>query len=194
MKLPSGLLINLSGGVVLMALAGVAAWYGFGEPSTASATVAECRAEVAVVEEDVARIRQNLAKWLSSLEANREELESKGSLPSQTPVEKDLARITRLAQKHRITLDEIVPQVSAEYPGIRELCYSVKGDGRFTDWLAFLRGFEACSFWADITHLKITQAGQGARAMFSTSRVELTVGFFSATDVTEETATEPENG
>jgi Tfp pilus assembly protein PilO len=131
---------------------------------------------------------------LTSLEENREELESKGALPSQTPVEKDLARITRLAQKHRLTLDEIVPQASAEYPGIRELCYSVKGEGRFTDWLAFLRGFETCPFWADITHMKVTQTGQGARAMFSTTRVELTVGFFSAMDVPEEAATEPEDG
>ena len=69
------------------------------------------------------------------------------------------------------------------------MLYRLQTQGRFADYLEFLRGFEACASWADIASLKLES--HSARTPAGKSG-ELTVSLYSAIEEEAAAAAMPE--
>lgn len=134
----------------------------------ADAALHRQRAEVAALEEDIAR---------------------RGALPARSPVEADLQTIAHLARNNGLELVRVTPLASATYPGITKLEYSVEGRSTFAALLGFLRDFERASFWADITQLQMADAAPGPTEDGAVRTARFVVSLFAAHDGAETPAT-----
>lgn len=172
--------IDLVGGVLVGACVALGAWFAFGPPRQAAAEVEETRYQAEMLEGELHTLWTSLQTARARLDQMRARVSELGALPSQSPIEKDLDTIAELARSHDLIISEVAPHSTVEYPGLRELQYTIKGAGSFVDWLAFFQEFEQRDFWADITHVKIEAATAPARASSPVASMTLTISFYSA--------------
>ncbi|MHC4236626.1 MAG: hypothetical protein ACYSUQ_16045 [Planctomycetota bacterium] len=158
MKVSSLLAIDLLGAALAVACAGAGLWYGLFKPGSASAQIRDLTAEVEELEATVVKMRAALDGQQAVYRQREAVLEERDLLPGKTPVERDLHTISDLAQQNRLEINDLTPMEKKQYPGVVEVRYRLRTNGRFTDYLGFLRGFEASSSWADIVHLELVSA------------------------------------
>jgi Tfp pilus assembly protein PilO len=174
--------IDLAGGVLTAACAVIAVGHLAGPTRAAGQRIRELQTEVKSRESEVADLRITLHERQETAKELEDQLRTLGSLPAETPVEQDLGTITDLARSHGLKLGEVSPHSTVEYPGVQELRYLLIGEGRFEDWVEFLASFQKCSFWADVTYVRCTQAAKADLNSSATARTELTVSFYAAAE------------
>lgn len=184
MKDHTVLIIDALGGVTLMAMIGLVGWFAFFKPDTATTRCHELRQQLAG---DQAELDRLLASLQSQQDRHAElaaKAERTGRLPSRSPIEQDLKTIAALARANHVKVTEVVPSSTVRYPNVLEQRYRVKAEAQFSDYIRFLRAFEGCSSWADITFLKVASSEQpgaaGAAGAPAARSSDMTVSFFSA--------------
>ena len=163
----------------MAALLSTVGWYAFFKPDTASSRMRTLSAELAQMRTDSRRLRSALetqtAQWHNLLE----EAERKGRLPSRSPVDQDLRTITGLANENHIKFLQVEPVSTVRYPNVLEIRYRVRSVGNYADHLRFLTAFEQCSFWADVTHVKLEQSMADMVSFNPARSSDMTVSFYS---------------
>jgi len=159
MKLTSLLVIDVLGAAVVTACAGVGLWYGLFKFNSAPAQIRDLSAEVEELEQTLGKMRAALDGQRATYRQREATLGERDLLPENTPVERDLRAISDLVRQNRLELNDFTPVGTKRYPGVREARYRLRTSGRFADYLGFLRGFQAGSFWGDIARLKLVSAG-----------------------------------
>jgi hypothetical protein len=172
--------IDIIGGLLVGACIAVGAWFALGPPKDAAASLGPRKAEASALESDVSRIRMALRQARNSVEEARKKVDALGSLPQSVPIERDLDALAGVARSCHLTIGEVAPHATVDYPGVRELQYSIKGEGTFPDWMTFLRAFEEQSCWADVTHMKLEARKQSSPVATPRPRAELTISFYAA--------------
>ena len=173
------LVVDLCGGVTALACLTVGGWYGWINPDASGPMLDTMQAAVNDQQAELVRAGGRLTQQEIVLEETRAEAESRGRLPSTTALEKDLGAIVALAQRHRLTVSQVSPLPSVNYPGILEQRYSIDAQGSFSDWIAFLHAFEGNEFWVDITQVRLA-ADHTARIAESAPAAQMILSFFSA--------------
>lgn len=174
------LVIDLVGVLLVGASVSVGAWFVLGPPKDAAASLGPRRARAAALEEEVSNLRLALSRARTNLAQAQEKVATLGSLPQTVPIERDLDALAAVARSCQLVIAEVTPHGVVEYPGVRELQYTIKGEGGFLDWLAFLHAFESQKCWADITHLKLDTGKLQAANSPLRPRAELTISFYAA--------------
>lgn len=176
------LAVDAIGGALVCACLAVGAWFAFGPPRQAAATLHANRDEVLRLDDEVSQMRSALLAAQAQLQATRDRVQSLGALPRQMQLEQDLNTIAELARANNLSLSDVAPVATTEYPGIRETRYTIRGTGRFADWMAFLQAFEASPFWADITNLDMGAPHPSRATAGAVPETTLTVSFYAATE------------
>jgi Tfp pilus assembly protein PilO len=174
--------VDAIGGALVCACLAVGGWFAFGPPQQAAEALQTRRTDADQLEKDVAEMRASVQAAQARLAGTQEKVNGLGALPREMRLEKDLNTIAELARGHKLSLSQVTPLSTGEYPGLREARYAIQGTGSFADWMAFLRSFEASPFWADITNLEIGTAAGGRSGTLSAPEARLTVSFYAATD------------
>jgi Tfp pilus assembly protein PilO len=174
--------IDLTGGVLTAACAIIAVGHLVGPTRAVGQRIRELQTEVRTRESELADLRITLHQRQNAASELAEKLRALGSLPSETPVEQDLRTIADLAHAHGLRLSEVSPHSTVEYPGVQELRYVLIGEGRFDDWVGFLARFQKCSFWADVTYVRLSQPVKAELDSTATAQAELTVSFYAAVE------------
>ncbi len=176
------LAVDAIGAALVCACLAVGAWFAFGPPRQAAATVCVKRNQLLQLNDEVSRMRAELLAAQSRRQAARDRVESLGTLPRQVQLEQELSIIAELARANDVNLSHVAPMSTTDYPGIREARYTIRGTGRFADWMAFLRAFEDSPFWADITNLEMGVPHASRTTIGTTREATLTVSFYAATE------------
>ncbi|MCH7701823.1 MAG: hypothetical protein IID37_09050 [Planctomycetes bacterium] len=175
----SVLVVDLCGGLAALACLTVGGWYGWLNPDASGPMLDTMQATVNHQQAELVRARGRLTQQEVILQETRAEAESRGQLPSTTALEKDLGAIVALAQRHRLTVQQVSPLPAVNYPGILEQRYSIDARGSFADWIAFLRAFEGDEFWVDITHVRLA-SDRATGTTESAPTAQMILSFFSA--------------
>jgi Tfp pilus assembly protein PilO len=175
-------LLDLVGAVVLCAMVGAVGWYAFLKPDTASSRVHELGSEVSQLRADLRQIRHALDLGIAERQRLLAETGRRGRLPSRSPIDRDLETITRLADRCGVSLLGVMPISEVRYPNVRESRYQMQTAGTYSNLLRFLKGFEDCSFWADVTHIKLEQSRNDMLKQESHRKCDLILSFYSATE------------
>lgn len=178
------LAVDAIGGALVCACLAVGAWFAFGPPREAAAALRANREEVLQLADEVSQMRSALLAAQARLQATRDRVQSLGALPRQMQLEQDLNTIAELARARDLSLSHVAPVATTDYPGVRETRYTIRGTGRFADWMAFLQAFEASPFWADITNLDMGAPQASRAAADAAPEATLTVSFYVATEPT----------
>ncbi len=180
MKDRSLLLIDAVGMTVLLTLCGAVGWYVLVKPDTASSQMHAFSAEVRQLRANLTRLHRALDSEKSRRRDLRAAAEALGRLPTKSPIDHDLETITSLARGNDVKILEVLPTSTVRYPNVLEHQYWLKTSGLFSDQVRFLQAFEQCSFWADVTYLRISQTPAEMNTLELMRQSELTVSFYSA--------------
>lgn len=172
-------LIDAGGALVLLGLLSAVAWYAFLKPDTASSRMRTLTGEVAQMRADLRRLRSALEAKTALRGKLLAEAEQKGRLPARSPIDQDLRTITGLANQNSIKFLQVEPVSTVRYPNVLEIKYRVRSIGEYADHLGFLKAFEQCSFWADVTHLKLEQSMADMTNFDSARHSDMTLSFYS---------------
>ncbi len=175
-------LLDVVGSVVFSVMVGTVGWYAFLKPDTASARVHDLGSEVSQLRADLRQLRHALDLGIAERARLVAETERRGRLPSRSPVDRDLETITRLADRNGVSLLGVMPMSDVRYPNVRESRYRMQTAGTYRDLMRFLEGFEDCSFWADVTHIKIEHSRSDMLKQEPLRKCDLTLSFYSATE------------
>lgn len=175
------ILIDAVGALSMALMIGAVGWFVFLKPDTASSQLQALVGEVRQLNTDLERLQSALDGQSSQQRDLLKSAESLGRLPSKSPIDQDLQRITSLAARHDVKVMEVSPTSTVNYPNVLETRYSLRAEAAFEDYLGFLRDFEQCSFWGDVTYLSFQEAPKAAKGVVDAGRPsELTVSFYSA--------------
>ena len=173
-------MIHVGGTLVTLAVVVGVGWYAFADPETASGQLRQLSGEVKALNQDLSRLHRALDVQTERQRNLVESAKELGRLPSKSPIDRDLRTITALASANGVKLLEVAPTSTVRYPNVLELRYRVKAEGSYGDQLGFLSDFEQCTFWADVTYLRMAQRTKQPDGSDPTRQSELTVSFFSA--------------
>ncbi len=174
------IIINVGGALVTLTIVAAVGWYAFADPDTASSRLRQLAGEVKQLNDDLMRLHAALDVQTAQQRKLLEAAEALGRLPSKSPIDRDLKQITALAGANGVKLLEVAPTSTVRYPNVLELRYRVKAEGTYQNQLRFLEDFEQCSFWADVTYLRMAQRSKVQGGSDTMRLSELTVSFFSA--------------
>jgi Tfp pilus assembly protein PilO len=172
--------IDVLGGLVTATLVCSACWFAFFRPETASGRVAELTTLLEQRRDKLRQLQFSLEAQSTTQRELTALLRDRGRLPEKSPIEKDLQTITSLAESNRIRFEQVIPTATMEYPNVLQQSYRIRAVGTFADHLRLFRDFEECSFWADVTHLKLEQTTEEMTNLDPTRHSEITLSFFSA--------------
>ncbi len=173
-------LVDVVGGLTVASIVGVTGWYAFVKPDTASSQLHALTASVSQLNADLGRLQTMLGGQKARYGELSRLAESLGKLPSKSPIDQNLRQITVLAETNGLSVLEVAPVAQVQYPNVLELQYNIKMEGRYTDHLGFLKAFEGCSFWVDVTYLRFSEASAQVRALGEARQCDLTVSLYSA--------------
>jgi hypothetical protein len=183
MKRDSLFIYDLVGATVTLALIGAGVWCGVVRPHGTSRRIATLESNLAEIQATQRANEDVVRRKTSELTTLTQDLNRRGALPDQSPVEADLRTLTQVAQVNGFEIVEVAPLTSHVYPGVSELRYRIKGRSSYAGLIAFLIDFEQTGFWADIVDLKVDRAP--AAKDDQTRSVELVVSLFASRSVTE---------
>lgn len=161
MKRHSLLVYDGVGLAVTIALVALGAWCGLHHAPQAAAHWRSANSDMNDAQGSLRTVEAALHKQQSDCRSLEQDIENRGALPSQSPVESDLQTIAKLARDNRMELARVVPLETKSYPGITESKYAIESRAAFAGLLGFLRDFHESAFWADITELSIDDRNQG---------------------------------
>jgi hypothetical protein len=168
--------------MLTLTVLGVGAYYGIVQTEAAASDVAALTGTTRRLRSELANLQIELDQTLATAAESRAQLAQRGPLPRHSPVERDLHTMTQFARANRVSIDEVRPLGTAEYPGVNEVRYVLKGSGTFEALLGFFRTFEQSPFWADVTHLRIDRRAGSIDADTSERDAEISVSFFASAD------------
>jgi Tfp pilus assembly protein PilO len=174
------LLVDLIGAIIVSAILAGAGWFAYADPESSSHRVNLLATELDQSSASLQRIQVALNEQVNEQRILQEQTASLGQLPRKSPIDQDLKTIANLAASHNVNVIEVAPVFDVRYPSVLELCYSIKTEATFSDYLRFLRAFQNCSFWSDLTYLRIDQPTNVVGDSEFKPRAELTVSFYSA--------------
>ena len=182
------LLIDAVGVSVVAACVLGAVWMAFIRNDDAAAEIRQLRASIRDARQDLTHLLTTREEQDALLAQSKAELEQRGRLPEQTPIEDYFQTLTTLSNRYHLRVLRQNPLASRQYPGLLEQRYAYVLAGSMPDLTRFLWAVEETDFWADISYFKIeNRPGRGTEG--SKARVaELTLSLFSAVEV--ETATD----
>ena len=186
MKKSSLIIYDAVGSALVLALVGVGLWCAIVRPQATNRRTAALKAELAEIQAAQRANLDVLRRKTSELHALTQDLNVRGVLPEQSPVEKDLHTLAELARTSNLELLEISPLSTNTYPGITELQYAVKGRSDYASLIEFMKRFRNAGFWADIVDLEITGDAIPEHDIHS---VELVVSLFAANENSESAST-----
>ena len=172
--------IDLAGALLTAALLYTAGWYALFRADAASTRVPTLALELEAKEHELRVLRATLQDRREELDILNAEIRQKGRLPDRSPLEQDLATISSLAEANGVTIEGVEPIAEIHYPSVLERCLRIQTVGSFTNHLRFLRAFESCSFWADITYLKLEQTKEEMLHLSPTRHSSFVLSSFSA--------------
>lgn len=174
------LLVDIIGALVVATTIVGAGWYVFIKPDTASSQLHALSADVRQLQVDQSQMRTVLDAQKTTRLAVLASADELGQLPDESPIDQDLKKITSIASDNGIKILEVIPVATVRYPSILELRYKIKAEGSFPGHVRFLRDYEACSFWSDMTYLSMVETMGETGAEGPNRQSELTVSFFSS--------------
>lgn len=180
MKSQPLIIIHVGGALATLAVVVSVAWYAFADPETASGQLHQLSREVKELNEDLMRLHAVLDQQSNRQRKLLEAAQRLGRLPSKSPIDRDLKKISALASANGVKLLEVAPTSTVRYPNVLELRYRVKAEGVYADQLGFLADFERSAFWADVTYLRLAQRTKDQDGSDPIRQSEITVSFFSA--------------
>jgi len=173
-------LIDGCGGLVVSVLLVTMSWYAFFKPDTASSQIEAVAADVAQGQADLQQLQSALSQGGATRQALMSAAEEQGHLPQRSPVDQDLQTITGFANASNVKFLQVQPISTVLYPNVQEQRYRIRTVGTFSDHLRFFQAFEACSFWADITYVKLEQTMTGMNQFDAARQSDMTLSFYSA--------------
>ena len=186
MKKSSLIIYDVVGSALVLALIGVGLWCAIVRPQATNRRTATLKAELAELQATQRANQDVLHRKTAELAELTQDLNRRGVLPEQSPVEKDLHTLAELARASELELLEIAPSTTNTYPGITELQYSVKARSSYVSLIDFMKRFRKASFWADIVDLEIVGDMNPEHRIYT---VELVVSLFAANDGGDSTNT-----
>lgn len=163
-----------------MALLGAISWYAFFKPDTASSQIDAVAADVAQEQADLQQLQSALAQSRTMRKTLLVDAKKKGHLPTRSPIDEDLQTITGLANASNVKFVQVEPISTVLYPNVQEHRYRVRTVGTFSNHLRFFQAFEDCSFWADITYVKLEQTMTEMNQLDVIRHSDMTLSFYSA--------------
>lgn len=182
MKTRSIWLIDVCGAAVTAVLFIAVGWYAFLKPDTATSRMHALSQEVNQLRGDLGQLQSMLDVQTADYRKLLAGAEKRGRLPTKSPVEEDLRAITALAYANDVNFTEVAPLSRVRYPNLLELRYRIKAVGTYANQLRFLKAFEQCSAWADVTYMKMDRPSRGRGNFETTRHSDFTVSFFSAVE------------
>lgn len=173
--------IDLGGAALACLLLCGTGWYTYFRPQTASSQIPEALSSVHRLDAELAQLRSTLEARATTRDKLRQSAEQLGRLPAKSPIEQNLRTITALAETHGVKVLEVLPLGKVSYPNALEVRFRVRAVAAYADQLRFLRSFQECSMWADVTYLRLAQRFVDPAELAVQSEADLTVSFFSAT-------------
>ncbi len=178
MTIRSVYVVDAVGVLAVAALVWAGVEYGLLDVDRSSQEIRQLSGKVDELREAATRMHASLDTQQEELRSRQEALGDGDLLPEQTPVEDDLRAVSDLARQNNLELIEFTPMGAAQYPGVQETRYRMRTKGRYAQHSGFLRDFQRCASWADITFLKMESPN--ARTPDDKSG-EMTVSLYSAT-------------
>ena len=174
------LLIDVLGAAALLTMVSLTVWFSFLKPDTASSRMRSMSIELTQLEADLRGIRTAFDNLTGEHRLLMQRAEASGKLPERSSIDHDLHEITGLAKDSNLRLEQVQPVATVIYPNVREKLYRLISDGTFADHLRFLRAFEQCSFWADVTYFKLEQVNADPKQADPARKCELALSFYSS--------------
>lgn len=173
-------LVDAIGLALTAGMLSTVSWYALLKPDTASSQVHTLEGEVAQARADLRQLHAALDEKSGEYRRLMKRSEQIGQLPEKSPIDFDLRNITAIAKGRNVDFLHVEPIATILYPDVTEFRYHVRASGGFADQLSFLESFEGCSFWADVTHLSLSEpksiAGDGRIFVES----DLTLSFYES--------------
>ena len=176
-------IIDVAGGLVVTACALGTLWLTvIGNDDTAAET-RRLKKSIDQARQALEQVREDRDEQDVLLVKIKAELEERGRLPEQTPIEDYFQTLGVLTAKHHLRVLRQNPLAPRQYPGLLEQRYAYILAGSTPDLAGFLRAIERTNFWADISYLSIESRPDGGQDGSSGRVAELTLSLFSAMPV-----------
>ncbi len=174
------ILYDIAGTTIMLCLAAVATWCGAIHSPSVSGKLAEMETNLEKMESSLRNTENAIRRKTVELGDLQADIESRGALPSKSPVETNLRNITRLARDNEVELISVKPSEEKAYPGLTEIKYAIEAKSGFRDLVQFLKDFEESEFWADVTKLKVETGSRNRVANDNTQSSELVLSLFAS--------------
>ncbi|NOS99478.1 MAG: hypothetical protein HOP29_02500 [Phycisphaerales bacterium] len=173
-------LVDAAGLAVTAGLLSAVSWYALLKPDTASSQVHALQTDVAQARADLRQLHGALDEKTNEYRTLMKRSEQVGKLPEKSPIDFDLRSITAVAKSKNVEFLHVEPIATILYPDVTEFRYHVRAGGAFADQLSFFESFESCSFWADVTHVRLSETKTPSTDGRMRVESDLTLSFYES--------------
>lgn len=115
----------------------------------------------------------------TAIEDLERKLADEGALPTRTPSDATLRKLTEIAEKKGVKVTNVRPRDLHTHGSLSEHRFSINATCAFDRLVGFLRAFENTEVWADVTEIGIAKDGRDNGTTDAKPSVSLVVSLFS---------------